>query len=242
MKTIPPPCPEPETGRKYWRSLEHLADQPATREWLEREFPDGASQAPDGESRREWMKLMSASFLLAGFGGLASGCRRPEEELLPFGKQPENYLHGGWKYFATAQPKQGSAIPLLAKWTDGRPTKLEPNASCPASAGTDAQTQAALLDLYDPDRALRHTFNGNDVSAAKVADQLAALAKKFGGNAGEGLYFLAERSSSPTRARLQQAIAEKMARSRWASYEPVDFDVARTALSSAFAADVRRVY
>jgi MoCo/4Fe-4S cofactor protein with predicted Tat translocation signal len=89
MKTIPPICNEPETGPKYWRSLEQLADQPDFRQWMEREFPAGASIAPDGESRRDWMKLMSASFLLAGLGGMATGCRRPEEELTPFAKQPE---------------------------------------------------------------------------------------------------------------------------------------------------------
>src|SRR5207247_7499777 len=26
MKTIPPPCPEPLSGQRYWRSLEPLAD------------------------------------------------------------------------------------------------------------------------------------------------------------------------------------------------------------------------
>ncbi|MBN8247516.1 MAG: TAT-variant-translocated molybdopterin oxidoreductase [Verrucomicrobia bacterium] len=242
MKTIPPICPEPETGRKYWRSLEQLNDQPEFREWLEREFPEGASAAPEGESRRDWMKLMSASFLLAGMGGLATGCRRPEEELLPFGKQPEGYLHGGWKYFATAMPSRGSATPVLAKWTDGRPTKLEPNSLAPGSAGTDAQVQAAILNLYDPDRAIRHTFQGNDVDAAKVADMLSGLSQKFGGNAGEGLWILSERSSSPTRARLQTALSEKYGRSRWVNYEPVDFHVHRTAASVIFGAEVQPRY
>ena len=239
MKTIPPICPEPETGRKYWRSLEQLGDKPEFREWLEREFPEGASAAPEGESRRDWMKLMSASFLLAGMGGLATGCRRPEEQLLPFGKQPENYLHGGWKYFATAMPSRGSAVPLLAKWTDGRPTKLEPNALCPASAGTDAQTQAAILNLYDPDRAIRHTHLGADVDAAKVADLLSGLSKKFDGDAGEGLWVLAERSSSATRARLQRSLSDKMGKLHWVNYEPVDFGIHRAAVSTAFAADVQ---
>jgi MoCo/4Fe-4S cofactor protein with predicted Tat translocation signal len=239
MKTIPPICPEPETGRKYWRSLEQLGDEPQFREWMEREFPEGAGAAPDGESRRDWMKLMSASFLLAGMGGLATGCRRPEEQLLPFGKQPENYLHGGWKYFATSMPSRGSAVPLLAKWTDGRPTKLEPNVLCPASTGTDAQTQAAILNLYDPDRAIRHSQKGSDVDGAKVADMLSGLSQKFAGNAGEGLWILAERSSSATRVRLQKALADKLGRSRWVNYEPVDFGIHRTAVSTAFAAEVQ---
>jgi len=241
MKTIPPPCPEPENGRKYWRSLEHLEEQPQVRDWIEREFSAGASLAPDGESRRDWMKIMSASFLLAGMGGMATGCRRPEEELLPFGKQPEDYVHGAWKFFATAHPNRDAATPVIAKWHDGRPTKLEANTLVPGTVGTDAQVQAAILNLYDPDRAIRHTANGSDVEAAKALDALAGLSKKFAGNSGEGLFILAERSSSPTRDRLQRTIAEKFGRSRWVNYEPVDFAGSRQAGALAYGAGVKPV-
>src|SRR5256885_15605104 len=68
MKTIPPACAEPELGRKYWRSLDQLAQTPEFRQWLEREFPQGASEWTDPVSRRHFVKIMSASFLLAGFG------------------------------------------------------------------------------------------------------------------------------------------------------------------------------
>src|SRR5712672_585924 len=89
MKTIPPICPEPESGRKYWRSLDQLAETPEFRQWVNREFPQGASEWADPVSRRHFVKIMSASFLLAGFG---SGCRRPEQRILPFSKMPENYV------------------------------------------------------------------------------------------------------------------------------------------------------
>jgi MoCo/4Fe-4S cofactor protein with predicted Tat translocation signal len=75
-KTITPPCPEHESGPKYWRSLDQLADTPEFRRWVEREFPSGASELTDPVTRRHFMKIMSASFLLAGLG--LSGCRRPE--------------------------------------------------------------------------------------------------------------------------------------------------------------------
>ena len=52
MKTIPPRCPEPETGPKYWRSLDQLAEAPEFRRWVEREFPEGASDFNDPVSRR----------------------------------------------------------------------------------------------------------------------------------------------------------------------------------------------
>ncbi|HXG49752.1 MAG TPA: TAT-variant-translocated molybdopterin oxidoreductase, partial [Methylomirabilota bacterium] len=125
MKTIPPPCPEPETGRKYWRSLDQLADSPEFRQWVEREFPDGAAEWSDPVSRRQFAKIMGASVLLAGFG--LTGCRRPEEKILPFGKAPEGYIHGVAQYYATAMPTRGGAIPLVVRQNDGRPTKVEGN-------------------------------------------------------------------------------------------------------------------
>src|SRR6267154_5390051 len=118
MKTIPPTCPEPEFGRKYWRSLDQLAETAEFKEWVEREFPAGASEWTDPVSRRHFTKIMSASFLLAGLGLAGGGCRRPVEKLEPFGKMPENYVHGVSQFYATAMPTQTSAIPLVAKSSD----------------------------------------------------------------------------------------------------------------------------
>jgi hypothetical protein len=78
---------------------------------------------------------MSASFLLAGMG--LSGCRRPEEKIMPFSRLPENYVHG-CRAYATAMPGRSSAVPLVARSNDGRPTKIEGNALHPDSnGGTD---------------------------------------------------------------------------------------------------------
>ena len=162
MKTIPPACPEPENGRTYWRSLDQLADTPEFRQWMEREFPEGASEWSDPVSRRHFVKIMSASFLLAGFGLAGTGCRRPEQRILPFSKMPENYVHGVPQYYATAMPTRGSAVPLVVKSNDGRPTKVEGNPLHPDSnGGTDRYTQASILNLYDPDRATRFLKKGN---------------------------------------------------------------------------------
>ena len=75
-----------------------LAETPEFRQWVEREFPAGASEWTDPVSRRHFMKIMSASFLLAGLGFAGGGCRRPVENLEPFGKMPENYVHGVPQY------------------------------------------------------------------------------------------------------------------------------------------------
>src|SRR5438105_12904571 len=100
MKNHSVPSFQTDSGRAYWRSLDDLAETPEFRQWVEREFPAGASEFKDPVSRRHFVKIMSASFLLAGIG--MTGCRRPEERILPFGKQPENYIHGVPQYYATA--------------------------------------------------------------------------------------------------------------------------------------------
>ncbi|HSL71909.1 MAG TPA: TAT-variant-translocated molybdopterin oxidoreductase, partial [Longimicrobiales bacterium] len=57
------------TGPRYWRSLEELAEAPAFEELLHREFPRLASEWNDGVSRRDFLKLASASLALAGLSG-----------------------------------------------------------------------------------------------------------------------------------------------------------------------------
>jgi len=225
MKTIPPTCPEPETGQRYWRSLDDLADTPEFRQWVEREFPAGASEFTDPIGRRHFIKIMSASFMLAGFG--LTGCRRPEEKILPFAKQPEGYIHGVPQFYATAMPTRGTALPLLVKSHEGRPTKIEGNPDHPDSnGGTDTFAQASILNLYDPDRAKRFTKDGNGVPREEALDFLLNLGKQVG--QGQGLCFLLEQSSSPSRLRLQQEITKKFPQAKWFVHEPVDLQFGAT--------------
>jgi molybdopterin-containing oxidoreductase family iron-sulfur binding subunit len=234
----------PATGRRYWRSLDELTDTPEFKDWLHREFPSGASElVEDGTSRRHFLKIMSASFALAGVATLGAGCRRPEEHLEPYGQQPENYVYGEPQYFATAMPTRTGAIPLVVKSYDGRPVKIEGNALYPGSNGsTDRYAQASLLDLYDPDRARHFKHDGKEVSREEALGFLDELAKKFAANSGEGLAFLAESSTSPSRARLQKIIAQKFPKSQWFTYDAIDSGIHQRAATQAFGQSVKPVF
>ena len=183
-----PPAGEPATGPRYWRSLDELADTPGFREQMAREFPEGADNL-NGVDRRQFFKLMAASFALGGMG-LAAGCRRPEEHILPYGKSVEGVIPGLPQYYATAMPVRGGAIPLLAETHQGRPTKLEGNPSyAPYGGATTLQAQASLLELYDPDRATAHTAGGKTLDAAGVNALLAKISSDHTANGGAGLAF-----------------------------------------------------
>jgi molybdopterin-containing oxidoreductase family iron-sulfur binding subunit len=229
----------PANGPRYWRSLDELADTPGFREQLAREFPEGASTS-EGVDRRQFVKIMAASFALGGIG--LAGCRRPETNILPYGKSSEYIVPGLPLYYATAMPLRRHAQPLLAETHQGRPTKLEGNPSYePCGGATTLVAQASVLDLYDPDRATQHMRKGNVVSTAEVNDLLASIAKQYAGN-GEGLAFLADESASPTRARLVAALKAKFPRAIWAEYEPVQDEPPVEAALASFGQNVKPVY
>jgi Fe-S-cluster-containing dehydrogenase component len=219
-------------GAVHFRSPEELLGLNAESVGEDREFPEGVTDVPDEASRRDFIKLMSASAALAGVG--LTGCRRPEELIYAFGNQPQDYIHGVPQYFATSMPTRSGAIPLVAKSNDGRPTKVEGNSEHPDSnGGTDVFAQASVLGLYDPDRARRFTKNGSNASREEVLDLLAGIGGKFSNNAGDGLAFLAGQNTSPSQARLVAKIRGKFPKAIWAEYEPVDTDVHRRAATLA---------
>jgi molybdopterin-containing oxidoreductase family iron-sulfur binding subunit len=219
------------SGPRYWKSLDDLAETPAFRDWVEREFPAGASEM-EGVNRRHFMKIMAASFGLAGLG--MAGCRRPEQTILPYAKQPENVIPGVPVYFSSSMPGLRGNMPIIIETHQGRPTKIEGNPSYkPYGGATDVYTQASILELYDPDRATNSRTSGATTSDTAVRDRLSALSQAHSADGGKGLVFLAEPSTSPSRARLVKAIQAKFPAATWLEYTPIDVSASERVASKA---------
>jgi len=237
----PEPSARELSGPRYWRSLDELVETPEIQERIAREFPEGADNL-NGVDRRSFFKLMAASFALGGVG-LATGCRRPESNILPYGKSVEGVIPGVPQYYATSFPVRGAAIPLLAETHQGRPTKLEGNPSYqPYGGASSLMSQASVLDLYDPDRSTSHTQDGAAITSAAVRDQLAALHNEAAGMRGAGLAILAESSSSPSRARLVKALKQKLPQAIWAEYDAVNDEPSPAAAKAIFGQHVKPIY
>ncbi|MEM9226835.1 MAG: TAT-variant-translocated molybdopterin oxidoreductase, partial [Verrucomicrobiota bacterium] len=237
----PEPTDRELAGPRYWRSPDELADTPEFRTLLEREFPEGASESTEAD-RRTFLKLMGASAALAGFG--LAGCRQPKEYILPYSKQPERIVQGVPIYYASSQPASKGNIPLVVETHDARPTKIEGNPSyTPYGGGTDSYAQASVLDLYDPDR-LQQSFSkgGKTLTQAAVLTQLTKLNGIYAKNGGKGLAFLAEPSTSPTRARLVAQLKKAMPDAVWAEYEAIDTSNPDRAAKEVLGKDARPVY
>ena len=237
----PEPSARELSGPRYWRSLDELVETPGFQEKVAREFPDGAANL-NGVDRRHFFKLMAASFALGGMG-LATGCRRPEANILPYGKSVEGIIPGMPQYYATSFPLRGAALPLLAETHQGRPTKVEGNPTyAPYGGASSLLAQASILDLYDPDRATTHTKGGAATSAVAIRDALSAISAAAAENNGAGLAILAESSSSPSRARLAKALKRKFPKAIWSEYDAVTDLPPMAAAKAAFGKNVKPVY
>jgi len=206
-------------GRLYWRSLGQLADTPEFRDYLHREFPEQASEWNDPKGRRNFLKVMSASLALAGVGACT---KQPSEAIVPYVRQPEEIVPGRPLYFASAIPISGVAMPVLVESHMGRPTKIEGNPEHPASrGGTDVLTQAAILDLYDPDRAQTVTYRGavHGWSQFVAAVQLALGIQRA--REGAGLHLLTPPITSPSLAEMIAGVLRAFPRARWHQYDAV---------------------
>src|SRR6202171_685584 len=221
MKRVFQHPPEPMTGKKYWRSLGELSDTPEFSEWLEREFPAGASELNEDDwSRRDFLKLMGASMALAGVG--LTSCRRPEAHLVPFTKSAEWTIPGKPLFYATAMPRRNGAIPLVVTTHDGRPTKIDGNPLHPASGGaTDTHAQASVLDLYDPARSKYFREKGKISDRAAFEKYLEQSRSHWMANQGSTLAFLVEPNFSPTRDRLRNELQKVFPKVSWCEYDPL---------------------
>jgi MoCo/4Fe-4S cofactor protein with predicted Tat translocation signal len=254
MKRIFQHPPEPKTGRQYWRSLNELSETPEFREWLEREFPNGAAEMGEDWSRRSFIKLMGASMALAGAGAGLTSCRRPEMHLVPFTKSAEWTIPGKALYYATAMPRRNGGMPLVATTVDGRPIKLEGNPLHPASGGsTDLFAQASILDLYDPSRSRRFAQRaqkderGRKIDALETRERadfekyLGELMGKAKADGGAGLAFLVEEVHSPTRERLRGELEKMFPQMRWCIYNAGLSEASEIATQAGFGANTRLV-
>ncbi len=234
----------------YWRSVSELEQTPEFEQFLHREFPQAASEFPEGVSRRRWLKLMSASMAL---GGLA-GCRYGPEQIASFVVRPPGTVPGVPKHYATNFELAGRAVHLLVSNVDGRPIKIEGNPDHPsmkasepndlsggkerfASAGTDVFSQGCVLGLYDPDRSSRVAKRVDGELAASSWEEFAEYAQEhlesLKESQGSSLAILMSPALSPSINRLVADTVKLLPGATVATYSSVDESARRAACEQA---------
>ncbi|MGI4976437.1 MAG: TAT-variant-translocated molybdopterin oxidoreductase [Janthinobacterium lividum] len=171
----PPMRPGLGGSPAMWRSLEQLSGTPGFQRFLQAEFPGAARLAPtlDGPGRRRFLKVMAASFALAGLAGCDDGSHEDgRAQEVPYVRNPERIVVGNLLQYASTTMLAGYGTGVLVGTRNGRPIRIDGNAEHPwTRGGTDAFAQASVLGLYDPDRsqAVRYLGRASSWQAFRAA-------------------------------------------------------------------------
>lgn len=221
--------------KKFWRSLNELAETEDFEKLVEQEFPRQASLL-GSLKRRDFLKVLGASLALAG---LTACVPQGSEKIIPYVKPPEELVPGKSTYYASTLLHDGYARGVLVETTTGRPIKIEGSPKHPASLGaSDVFMQAAILELYNPDRAKAVTKAG---AASSWADFTAALGGILPGD-GAGLRLLTENITSPSLIAQIQALLAAYPAAAWYQYSPVGRSNTLAGAQMAFGQPLEPVY
>jgi len=195
--------------------------------------PNDTSAQPDtpGMDRREFLRVSGA--LAAGGALMSAGCQVPQEATVPFHDMPENLVDGigPARFFHTVI--DGS--PVLVKTREGRPILVAPTPTDASGRGLTVRHQAALMDLYDPDRA-RGPLSVRRGRGAAVASSWAAVGADVVSRlkaAGPKAVLLTGPAGSPALAAAIAAITAQTG-ARHVVWSPLECDAAGEARTQAF--------
>jgi len=204
-------------GKKFWRSLREYQQSDAFGEMLRAEFPSLFELWT--VDRREVLRVMGASLALAGI----AGCKPVRsDDVVPFVNRPEGLLEGRTDHYATAVLFDGYAQPVLATTSGGRPIKLDGNPDHPAfRGGSTPFMQAAILDLYDPDRSQEPLSGGHPASWSDFDGEMAKWRAAWRQSQGAGLRILIGATTSPTLLRQIAELKTSLPQARVHLFDPL---------------------
>ena len=188
---------------------------------IERRWASSPSASPDrGLDRREALALLASGAALA-----LSACSPPREAILPYVETDDVLAVGRLRRFATTVSLGGYGRGVIGRTVDGRPIKLEGSPNHPMSLGsTDVFAEAAILDLYDPNRAKVIEGPNGPTDWTTLSAALRARLAGHESDGGQGFWLVTGRITGPTRLRLIRQAQAKLPAMRWIRYESVHDD------------------
>jgi Fe-S-cluster-containing dehydrogenase component len=192
--------------------------------------PTGSRRETSAITRRRALGLLAAQMTLS-----LGACGKPAEQIVPYVRLPEGLVPGDPLRFATVLPLGGYGRGVICLSIDGHPFKIEGNTAHPASLGsTDIFAEAAILPLYDPDRARTPTRAGMIASWDAFMTELVPAMERLSRTQGQGLRLLTSRVTSPTLLRQIDELLVKYPHAAWHAYDPVDCEASRDGARLAF--------
>ena len=140
------------------------------------------TKSASGVSRRTFLEILGYSSVALTL----SGCRAPQQKIIPYLKQPVEFTPGVASWFASVCGGCSSACGSLVKVRDGRPIKLEGNPDHPFSqGGLCALAHAQVFGLYDPDRLRQPQISSKPATWQQIDQQVIAKLNEIKADGGK---------------------------------------------------------
>lgn len=184
-----------------------------------------AKSATAGISRRSFLEALGYSTIALTL----SGCRAPEQKIVPYLKQPVEFTPGVASWFASVCGACSAGCGTLVKVRDGRPIKIEGNPDHPLSqGGLCAPAHGMIFGLYDPNR-LRQPLIGSQAATWEQVDREIIEKLNTIKSTGGKVRILTGPIVSPTSRALIRDFLAQFSEGRHVTYQPVSNDAIRQA-------------
>jgi MoCo/4Fe-4S cofactor protein with predicted Tat translocation signal len=228
--------------KKYWKSIEEFKGiAPVDDQQIEAEHKNQMLELLENDfmkknsSRRDFLKVFGFSISSAV---IASGCRRPVINAIPYVVQPPEITPGKSLYYASTFFDGHEFSGIIVKTRDGRPIKIEGNLLSEYNKeGTSARVQASVLSLYD-DARLKNPMSGNNQQTwESVDEQVINELSKINDEEGEIVLFTST-IISPSTIRLINEFGSRFKKFRWVQYDAVSYSAILEANKKCFGKEV----
>jgi molybdopterin-containing oxidoreductase family iron-sulfur binding subunit len=176
-------------------------------------------------SRRRFLEVLGYSSMALAM----TGCRAPQQKIIPYLKQPVEFIPGVASWFASVCGGCSRACGTLVKVRDGRPIKLEGNPDHPFSqGGLCALAHAQIFGLYDPDRLRQPQINSQVATWEQIDQQVIARLDEIK-NLSSKVRVLTGPIASPTSREVIQKFLGQFTDGKHITFEAVSHDAIRQA-------------
>jgi molybdopterin-containing oxidoreductase family iron-sulfur binding subunit len=209
--------------KTYWKGIEQLKNDPSFIKNADKEFPEhltikdayGDNSDAVSGNRRDFLKLMGFSLAAVSM----AACETPVKKAIPLLNKPENLDPGIPNYYASTYSEGGEWCPVVVKTRDGRPIFLEGNTFCSfTNGGTNGRVNAAVMSLYDIEKAKHPTKSGEKINWADLDKEITSKLAEIGlQNA--PIYVVANTIISPSTKAVLAKFMEKYPSAKLVTYD-----------------------
>ena len=235
------------TNKKYWKSLEHLNEDPNLVKSAQNEFGEeipvdvflsDKKLSDSATPRRDFLKFLGFSVTAASL----AACETPVIKAIPYLNKPEEITPGVANFYASTFYDGVDYANVLVKTREGRPIHVLGNKLSGFSNGAvNSRVNSSVLSLYDSARITAPMANGSASSWSTVDKEIKAELEKISAAGGQ-IRILSNSIISPSTKQVLADFTAKYTNVKQVTFDSVSYAGIKKANEDSFGKSVVPTY